>query len=723
MEDNNKYEILLDGVVQGSFRAKANSPTAISSTYLSDKNTHGSKEPKIWKLTRDISAYPSYASDQLLIDALYTMSLEELMQNTEADGTFRTGALWEGVWTRDISYSIILSLAFLNPEVSKTSLRKKVKNGRIIQDTGTGGAYPVSTDRVVWVVAAWEIYLVTGDKLWLEEIYPVIKASLEDDRLNAFDAETGLMKGESSFLDWREQSYPEWMQPTDIFESETLGTNAVHYKAHLILAEIGKVLGDNEAFENYKNSAHAIKKSINDQLWVGDKGYFGQYLYGRIHKILSPRAEALGEGLTVLFDIVDGDRQRTVVANTPVVNFGIPCIFPQIPNIPSYHNNGIWPFVQAFWSLAAAKVGNEAALTQSLDAMFRAAGLFLSNKENFDAQTGDDKGTVKNSDRQLWSVAGSLGMVYKVFFGMEFTTDGLIFQPFVPEKYDGNKKITGFTYRNCTLDIELRGFGSGIKSVTLDGENIQEAKIPADLEGNHTLSISLVSTSPAPQKFNLVENAFSPPTPRVDYQNGHLTWEKQKSVRHYQVIKNGIAIQTTEESHWHLSDPTSGEYQVVAVGENGYSSFASEPILIPSVSPIEVDLSLLSDVTENIYQGYTGGGYVYLKENQEVTFSIEISNPGKYALTIRYSNGNGPINTDNKCGLRTLHQEGKWVGTLVFPQRGLGNWEDWGKSNGLTVDLKKGSNSFILSFEPHNQNMDGKMNVALLDNVQVVKID
>ncbi|WP_158861315.1 MGH1-like glycoside hydrolase domain-containing protein [Lunatibacter salilacus] len=724
MENKDHYGILQDSVVQGPFTAKATSPTTISSTYKSGqyKNTHPSKDPKSWNLTQDISGYPGYSSDQLLIDALYNMSLEELVLNTESDGTFRTGALWEGVWTRDISYSILLSLAFLNPEVSKTSLRKKVKNGRIIQDTGTGGAYPVSTDRVVWAVAAWEIYLVTGDKAWLEEIFPIIQATLADDRYNAFDPETGLMKGESSFLDWREQSYPEWMQPADIYESESLGTNAVHYKAHLILSEIGKTLGDRELFENQENLADAIKKSINDYLWIAHRGYYGQYLYGRTHKSLSLRAEALGESLTVLFDVADGERQQIVVTNSPVVNFGIPSIFPQIPKIPSYHNNGIWPFVQAFWSLAAAKVGNEAALTQSLDAMFRAAGLFLSNKENFDAHTGDDEGTVKNSDRQLWSVAGNLGMVYKVFFGMEFSPDGLVFTPFVPEKYDGNKKISGFVYRNSMLDIELEGFGNEIKYVTLDGDVIMEAKIPGDLDGHHSLRIFLTSSSPTRQQFNLVENAFSPHTPIVDYHDLRLTWDKQESAHYYQILENGTPIQTTEESHWDIPDLASGEYQVLAVGENGYSSFASEPIFVTSSPLIEVDLSLFNDMVENVFQGYTGRGYINIKENVEVKFNVETLDPGTYALHVRYSNGNGPINTDNKCAMRTLYLEGKIIGTFVFPQRGLGNWEDWGKSNGLKVDLEKGSNSFTISFEPHNQNMDGEINESLLDSVHLVKI-
>ena len=122
------------------------------------------------------------------------------MQNAiEPDSTFRTGKEWAGVWTRDISYSIILSMGILQPKVAMISLKKKVKNGKIIQDTGTGGAYPISTDRQIWAVAAWEVYKVTGDTNWLRYAYEVIKNSINDDLQNIHDPETGMVKGESSF--------------------------------------------------------------------------------------------------------------------------------------------------------------------------------------------------------------------------------------------------------------------------------------------------------------------------------------------------------------------------------------------------------------------------------------------------------------------------------------------------------------------------------------------
>jgi glycogen debranching enzyme len=316
---------------------------------------------KTWTLTENLANRPKYTSEQPIVDALFNLSLEEAIKNIEKDSTFRTGAKWGGVWTRDVSYSILLAFAYHEPEVAKTSLRKKVKRGRIIQDTGSGGAWPVSSDRTTWCLAAWEIYKATGDRAWLEEIYPIIKNTLEDDYKTIYDAKSGLYSGESSFLDWREQTYPKWMDNRDIYVSQNLGTNVVHYQAHRILAEIAKIKG--EPYAIYSERADNIKKGINDLLWMKDKGYYAQYLYGRDALLPSPRYEALGEALAILFEVADKSKAVSIIGKSPLTEFGATCIYPQIPDIPPYHNNGIWPFVQAYWNIAAAKTGNEDVLT------------------------------------------------------------------------------------------------------------------------------------------------------------------------------------------------------------------------------------------------------------------------------------------------------------------------------------------------------------------------
>ncbi|HEX8832087.1 MAG TPA: hypothetical protein VF705_13015, partial [Longimicrobium sp.] len=126
----------------------------------------------IWTRHADLSAFPQLRSPQPLLDALYQMSLEELTQLVREDGGLSAGAKWPGVWTRDVSFASILGLALVAPSAVRKSLMAKVDSaGRIIQDTGTGGSWPNSTDRMAWALAAWELYAATGDRDWLRTSY------------------------------------------------------------------------------------------------------------------------------------------------------------------------------------------------------------------------------------------------------------------------------------------------------------------------------------------------------------------------------------------------------------------------------------------------------------------------------------------------------------------------------------------------------------------------
>ncbi|MCC9166866.1 alpha-L-rhamnosidase-related protein [Pontibacter harenae] len=677
-----------------------------------------------WKLTKDISAFPTFTSDYPLMDALYNMALEEMEADVEVDSTFRTGKEWAGVWTRDISYSIILGMATLQPKVSQYSLMRKVQNGRIVQDTGTGGAYPVSTDRIVWAVAAWEIYKVTGDQAWLKQAYEIIRSTVEDDLKNAHDPVTGMVKGESSFLDWREQTYPDWMQPVDIYESECLGTSAVHYQANVILAEMAQILNDTEASARYNKIANRIREGINEYLWQPEKGYYGQYLYGRNYKILSPKSEALGEALSVLYGVADEERGKAVVANAPVSDFGVPSIFPHIPNIPPYHNNGVWPFVQAFWSMAAAKAGNEQALAESMAALYRPAALFLTNKENFVASNGDFAGTEINSDRQLWSVAGNLAMVYKVLFGMEFQPDKLVFKPFVPEVYAGVRRLSNFKYRKAVLAIDMEGFGNKIESIDMDGKPLPNAEIPADLEGRHEIKILLSNQKPQQQNINKVGFTVSPIIPLVNLSGNTFSWEKVENAVKYKVLENGKLVATTEGTSVKTKADGYAAYQVIAVDENGVESFASEP-LIENTNYVQVyEVEKVVPKAALPYKGFSGDGFVEItkQKNQTVQLVVEVTAAGLYAIDFRYANGNGPINTQNKCAIRTLQVNNSFVGTVVLPQRGTDEWSDWGYTNAVQVQLQKGKQQVQLTFEPDNENMNVEVNQAMLDHLRITQL-
>ncbi|MEI3341503.1 MAG: hypothetical protein V8R52_04445 [Coprobacter fastidiosus] len=52
-----------------------------------------------------------------------------------------------------------------------------------------------SSDRMIWSVAAWELYKYTGDKEWLQYAFEVIRNSAQDDQFTLKDPTTGLFEG------------------------------------------------------------------------------------------------------------------------------------------------------------------------------------------------------------------------------------------------------------------------------------------------------------------------------------------------------------------------------------------------------------------------------------------------------------------------------------------------------------------------------------------------
>ena len=683
-----------------------------------DPSVHTASE---WKLKNDISLYPGFESGSVLLNALYNLSLDELEMLKETDGTFRTGKEWAGVWTRDISYSVVLALAYLDPERSMNSLMHKVNNDRIIQDTGTGGAWPVSTDRIVWILAAWEIYKYTGDREWLAKTFEIAKNSIEDDRKTIIDPVTGLVRGESSFLDWRKQTYPLWMEPADIYYSNNLGTNAAYYQA---LRTMGMMAAELGTGDEWSDNAETLRQNINRHLWQPDRRYYGQYLYGQLYRSLSPRSEALGEAFTVLFDIADATQKREVLQNTPVTPFGITCIYPQIPGIPPYHNNGIWPFVQAFWNIANARNKQAEALKAGLASIIRPAALFLTNKENFVAQTGDFAGTEINSDRQLWSVAGMLAMHYRVIFGMEFEKDRLEFRPVIPKSFRGNYALKNFRYRTGVFNITISGYGDGIKTFRVDGNEKPEPMILAATTGTHTIEIVMNSHISEARPVT-VPDITAPETPILSFNNGRLSWQKVKGVENYIVFKNGVQfVSTSNGSVDSVNDSIPAEFQVIAVDSSGTGSFLGNPVsIVPQLLRTIVEAENFNINSENREKGFSGSGYVHLSLKNKDSLVIKVhAEAGRYILRMRYSNGTGPVNTDNNCAIRSLYVNGEYATALIFPQRGLNEWSNWGMTNVEYITLNEGENLLTIRYNDFNRNMDGEINELLLDYLYLQKI-
>tara|TARA_R110001583_G_scaffold58103_3_gene173471 strand:- start:6234 stop:8468 length:2235 start_codon:yes stop_codon:yes gene_type:complete len=710
-----EYKVFPDAVKQGEFYAKALSPTHIISNYPTD-STKNLKDTLHWRLTKDISNYPKFESDYQILDAIYNMSLEQLELNINSDSLFYTSEKMEGIRTRDISYSVILALAITNPEISKKSLMHKVNNDKIIQDTGTGGGWPISSDRMTWSIAAWEIYLTTGDKLWLKKAYRIIKNTTKTDLNVVWDYNEHLFKGESSFLDQKEQIYPQWMDAKDIFSSFSLSTQAIHYKSLLVLSKMGKIL--NHDTQKYEHISDALKKSINEKLWLKDKKHYAQFKYDSYSSNISDKTDNLGQSLCVLFDIADDEQKNHIVNNTVQLPYGIPCFYPQTPNTSAYHNNGICPSVQAYWNWASTKTNNDESIKHGLASSIRSSALFLTNKENMLAETDGFEGTPINSNRQLASIAGSLSSIYRVLFGLNFKEDHLQISPFIPREFKGEVNIKNLKYRNSTLDIKVLGFGNQIRSFRIDRFPLNGNEISGLLKGHHKILIKMTNSLSYRSKIKLKQNAYSPQTPFAKLIDSSLVWQQNEDERKYRIFRNGEMILETHDTIYKLPASTvNSKYQVESIDKNRKKSFLSKPVNINPKDQVQV---LETEWFTNPKESYIELSH---KKNLNYIFKLKVKEAGSYYIDFTYANGNGSTESNNQCASRSLWVSHDYLGTIVFPQRGNDELTKWRYSNAIKINLKKGRNNLRLKLETFNENQNIKNTAVLIDKIRIRKTD
>lgn len=496
--------------------------------------------------------YPRVRSGSLSFDALFAMSLKEMREDSVSDikdgnynngesipcDCFETGAKWHYVWTRDLSYAADLSLAMLDPERVKNSLNFKlaeyregitkpgVVNGseeglQIVQDTGTGGSWPISTDRVTWAFGAEKVlHNLQGEArmTFAKRAYQGLKNTVEIDRQAAFDGHDGLYVGEQSFLDWRDQTYASWIvrDIASLGTAKSLSTNVGHFQALKLASQLAQEMGDVVSSIKYRDWANDLREAINRRFWLEEEGLYSSLTASHFDGAALKKYDWLGISLAVLTGVADSERARASLSNYPHGPMGAPVIFPQQPNIPVYHNRGIWPFVTAYGLRAATAVGNSVVATDGYRTLIRGAAVNLSNMENLEWLSAqplllDEKlpqmsGPVINSKRQLWSVAGYLGMVVESLFGVSSTESGIAISPFLTVDMRNREfanstslSLLDLQLRNKTLNIKLilppasqdKDGHYRVASTMLNGRSV-EGNIPwSALQDSNSIKITL----------------------------------------------------------------------------------------------------------------------------------------------------------------------------------------------------------------------------------------
>lgn len=708
-----------------------------------------------------------------LFDALYALALEEVRElsvDAISDGAFaggapiacppggcfETGRLWTYVWTRDTAYAALLGLGALDPTRMRNSLEYKLSTRRdgtdlqIVQDTGTGGSYPVSTDRVVWAMGAWALlpHLEDAEReafgaLALE----ALANTAEHDRAIAWDPADGLYRGEQSFLDWREQSYPGWVagDPAQIAIGKALGTNVGHYRLLRIAAALAAGHGDAARSSRYDGWADALAAAIAARFLPAGATLPSALIPGEFDPAAARRHDLLGTALLVSSDLLPPERNAAIVAAWPHLPQGVSVLWPQQKETPIYHNRAIWPFVSALWLRAAREVGNAGAVEHGVRSLVRGAALNLSNMENLEAVTGtawhDDgpwSGPVVNSHRQLWSVAGYVSMVHEVFFGIETATDGIRFRPFVPRTVRGTLlrganriALSGYSWRGRRITVvvdlgDLAGAGSGaaleVTRVVLNGRDVGMGFLAPEAFGADNLVE--VTLGPAPSASSQIttvtvdalqeyRNLFGPKPPAIpglslDGDRVRVGLDPQGETPAeivFHVYRDGVRVAENlpgDSASW--LDPDSADHasrSACYTVETEFAGFgtrsqharpvcwwgaAFERIATIDAPDLVASGGTLTDAHGRLHHADWGD------PGDTLAGTFTASAGGTHRIQLVYGNGAGPVETGVACAVKRVEvREGATVvgaGYVAMPQ--LGSWDVWRESSSIPVELEAG---------------------------------
>jgi hypothetical protein len=680
---------------------------------------------------------PTVRSGNLAFDALFALAGAEMKQDSVReirDGNynggaaiacdcFETGEKWHYVWTRDLSYAADLGLAMLDPLRVMHSLDFKLSGYRpgvinaakvagsadglqVIQDTGSGGSWPVSTDRITWAFGAEEVLKTLPDaerKAFAARALKALVNTIENDRLAAFDTTDRLYTGEQSFLDWRDQSYAAWITSdiASMATSKALSTNVGHYKALTLAATLAAEQGQGALAKKYNAWALDLKRAINQRLWLQDEGLYSSLTAPHFDGAPMHKFDWLGQALAIVTGVADGERARTILAHYPHGPMGAPVIYPQQQGMPVYHNRAMWPFVTAYGLKAAAMTGNVSVADAAYQTLMRGASLNLSNMENLEWLSGqplllDEKnpsliGPVINSKRQLWSVGAYLGMVIENVFGISVRNDGIDIRPFITsrlrrETFGQSHSITlnklQLRDKSITVTIKLPPAVPGdgyyvVDSVSVNGAKASQHVSWRDLTAHSIIDIQLGALAPGQHGIRRVSadpytessTVFGPREPEIANLArdgaGHARFDiiagKNGSDTVYNVYRDGkpVAASVAAGAWTDRSAGATACYSVEALfpASGNRSHHSAARCLDAGIEIPVTDARVTSNIVASGPNERFAAPHLKHWGKPADTFAVsgvEVPAAGIYQMQLRYHNGANQINLGISGGVKWL---------------------------------------------------------------------
>jgi len=377
-----------------------------------------------------------------IMEQLWRIALSDVESNiveTEDGKYFGAGKNFGVVvFTRDISYSGVLGLNKLYPEIMKQSLRAtrdvRLRLGFIVQkeyvldnidvpwqpeeisEVGFVQKYHTNsycrrTDDVVWLWCAFDLFSKHGTEEDWEWVYKMGNKFFKEFYDPFFDPNDNLFYGQASFIDihnavHKATGYPQDWDLKDCILIKSLSTNCLYVRGLEVMAAISEKFGYEKEAEKWEVRASYLRKAIRDNLLNSD----GTFSYFKDKNgNLQPRREALGSALAVLMGIVEGDEARAVLRNYPVTEAGVPLFHPFFPEDNYYHNNTSWPFVDTFFIKALEK--SDGKDRTELNARLLARTCIDDGTFHEVVDFRDKK--VKGSGSQLWTAASFIDTCFR----------------------------------------------------------------------------------------------------------------------------------------------------------------------------------------------------------------------------------------------------------------------------------------------------------------------
>lgn len=426
----------------------------------------------------------------------------------------RAGGGYDDPWTRDASINAWLAVSMLDRALAEDTLlmvTEEAPGGRVVAQDDQWW------DQMIWAVAAWNHYLVTGDACFLRTAYDIARRTAAVREQHQLVASAGLFRGPGVMQDGI-SGYPTELGDPDLADESfvlrhrrildvfCLSTNVVHVGAYDALAAMALELGEDPA--PYRSRGESLRQAIEAAFW-DPEGQRYAYLVEPSTGLRFWHEEEFGVALAVLLGVAPAPRAAHLVAAAHRSPHGVVNLWPHFDGYdddrPARHNAMCWPMVMGVWAWAVAATGQADLFGSDLDHL---VGLLASSDgqyELYDPTSGEPHGgwqalrAWESEPDQTWSSTALVAAVVHGVLGLRPGPAGLAFGPCVPQGL-GGLRLAALPYRGALLDVSVEGEGDVLDQVLVDGVPVPPAAgvhVPASAIGEVRVELRVLRSGSA----------------------------------------------------------------------------------------------------------------------------------------------------------------------------------------------------------------------------------